>query len=108
MQQGRSVQEEVIYLARKYEATYILNPAIGEEAIKSTTEKIQALTEASATLEKVDVWGRRRLAYEINDQKEGFYVLMIFSAEAEFPKELERVLKITDGVLRFMVIRADD
>lgn len=87
---------------------FILNPAIGEEAITAATEKIQALVESSATLEKVDVWGRRRLAYEINDQKEGYYVLIDFASESEFPKELERVLKITDGVLRQMVIRVDD
>jgi small subunit ribosomal protein S6 len=55
----------------------------------------------------MDVWGRRRLAYEIDDQKEGYYVLVNFSSEAEFPKELERVLKITDGVMRYMVVRAD-
>ena len=95
-------------MARKYESVYILNPAIGEEAINATTEKIQALVESSSTIEKVDVWGRRRLAYEINDQKEGYYVLITFSAEAEFPKELERVLKITDGVMRYMVVRTDD
>ena len=95
-------------MARKYEAIYILNPMIGDEAINAATEKIKALVESSATLEKMDVWGRRRLAYEINDQKEGFYILLNFSADAEFPKELERVLKITDGVLRFLVIRADD
>jgi small subunit ribosomal protein S6 len=95
-------------LARKYEAIYILNPMIGDEAINAATEKIKALVESSATLDKMDVWGRRRLAYEINDQKEGFYILLNFSADAEFPKELERVLKITDGVLRFLVIRADD
>lgn len=95
-------------MARKYESVYILNPAIGEEAINATAEKIQALIESSSTIEKVDVWGRRRLAYEINDQKEGYYVLITFSAEAEFPKELERVLKITDGVMRYMVVRTDD
>jgi small subunit ribosomal protein S6 len=95
-------------LARKYELMYILNPVIGEEAVTATAEKIQTLVETSATLEKVDVWGRRRLAYEINDQKEGYYVLINFSSDAEFPKELERVLKITDGVLRYMVVRADD
>ncbi len=95
-------------MAKKYEVVYILNPAIGEEAITATTEKIQALFESSATVEKTDVWGRRRLAYEINDQKEGYYVLINFSAEAEFPKELERVLKITDGVLRYLVVRTDD
>ncbi len=95
-------------MAKKYEAVYIMNPVIGDEAIAATTEKIQALVEASATIEKMDVWGRRRLAYEINDQKEGYYVLINFSAEAEFPKELERVLKITEGVMRYLVVRTDD
>lgn len=95
-------------MARKYEAMYILNPTLGEEAIASTNEKIKTLIESVATIEKQDIWGRRRLAYEINDQKEGFYVLTNFSAEAEFPKELERVLKITDGVMRYLVIRTDD
>jgi len=86
----------------------ILNPVIGEDAINATTEKIKALVEASATLEQMEVWGRKRLVYEINDQKEGHYFLMNFSAEADFPKELERVLKITDGVLRYLVIRTDE
>ncbi len=95
-------------MARNYEAVYILNPALGEEAVVSTAEKLQALIESSATIEKIDVWGRRRLAYEINDQKEGYYVLVNFSAEADFPKELERVLKITEGVMRYLVIRTDD
>jgi small subunit ribosomal protein S6 len=95
-------------MARNYEVIYILNPALGEEAVTAIAEKIQALVESSATIGKVDVWGRRRLAYEINNQKEGFYVLINFSAEAEFPKELERVLKITDGVLRYLVVRTDD
>lgn len=95
-------------MARNYEAMYILNPALGEEATVSTIEKLKVLIEASATIEKQDVWGRRRLAYEINDQKEGTYVLVNFSAEGDFPKELERVLKITDGVLRYLVIRTDD
>lgn len=79
-----------------------------EEAINTTMEKIQTLIESSATVEKVDVWGRRKLAYEIDDQKEGHYVLINFSAEPDFPKELERVLKITDGVLRYLIVRTDD
>lgn len=95
-------------MARKYEAVFILNPAIGDEAIAATTEKMKALIESEATIDQMDVWGRRRLAYEIEDQKEGYYVLVNFSSEAEFPKELERVLKITDGVMRYMVVRADD
>jgi len=95
-------------LQRQYEVVYILNPTMDEEAINTTMEKIQTLIESSATVEKVDVWGRRKLAYEIDDQKEGHYVLINFSAEPDFPKELERVLKITDGVLRYLIVRTDD
>ena len=95
-------------MSRKYEMIYLINTVLGEEGVNAVVEKIKNLVETSATLEKVDVWGRRRLAYEIEKQKEGFYVLMQFTAEAEFPHELERVLKITDGVMRFLVIRLDD
>jgi len=102
------VQEEVTQMSRKYETIYLINPILGEEGVNAVMEKIKNLVETSAVLEKVDVWGRRRLAYEIMNQKEGFYVLIQFTAEADFPKELERVLKITDGVMRFLVIRLDD
>ncbi|MDD3931002.1 MAG: 30S ribosomal protein S6 [Eubacteriales bacterium] len=95
-------------MTRKYETMYILNPSIGEETIQATMEKIQTLFESSATIDKVDVWGKRRLAYEIDDQTEGYYVLINFSSDPEFPKELERVFKITEGVLRYMVVRVDD
>ena len=95
-------------MSRKYETIYLINTVLGEEGVNAVIEKIKHLVETSATLEKVDVWGRRRLAYEIEKQKEGFYVLMQFTADAEFPHELERVLKITDGVMRFLVIRLDD
>jgi len=95
-------------VARKYETMVILNPTLGEDALTATVEKVKGLIEASGTLEQIEVWGRKRLAYEIDDQKEGFYFLINFSAEAEFPKELERVLKITEGVMRYLVIRPDE
>lgn len=95
-------------MTRAYEVIYILNPTIGEEAIQTTQDRIQNLIESNATIKNVDVWGRRRLAYEINDQPEGYYILTDFDAEPEFPRELERVLKITEGVLRFLVVRVDD
>ena len=95
-------------MARKYETMVILNPTLGEDALTATVEKVKGLIEASGTLEQIEVWGRKRLAYEIDDQKEGFYFLINFSAEAEFPKELERVLKITEGVMRYLVIRPDE
>lgn len=95
-------------MSRKYEVIYLINPILGEEGVNAVIEKMKHLVETTATLEKVDVWGRRRLAYEIEKQKEGFYVLMQFTAEADFPLELERILKITEGVMRFLVIRLDD
>lgn len=95
-------------MARKYEAMVILNPALGEDAVNANVEKVKGLVEASATLDQIDIWGKKRLSYEIDDQKEGYYFLINFSAEAEFPKELERVLKITEGVLRYLVIRTDE
>ncbi|MGI6298620.1 MAG: 30S ribosomal protein S6 [Saccharofermentanales bacterium] len=95
-------------MVRNYEAMYILNPAAGEEATVATSEKLKELIEGAGTIEKYEVLGRRRLAYEINDQKEGFYVLVNFSADVEFPKEFERILKITDGVLRYLITRTDD
>lgn len=93
---------------RKYEAIFILNPNLGEEGIAATVEKVKKLTEDSATLDTFEDWGSRRLAYEIDDQRDGYYYLMRFTSEVSFPAELERVLKITDGVMRFLVIRLDD
>lgn len=95
-------------MTRKYELMYILNPVIGDEAVNALSERIQSLIESAGTVENVDAWGKKRLAYEIDDQREGFYTLINFSADAEFPKELERNLKITDGVMRYLIIRADD
>lgn len=88
---------------RAYETLYILQPDIEEENRKALVEKFNDVaTNQGATLEKVNEWGNRRLAYEINDFKQGYYVLMQYQAETTVPKELERVLHITDGVLRVL------
>ncbi len=84
----------------KYEVLYIIDPAQGEEGIAALVEKFKAMVEAEGTLSNVDEWGKRRLAYPINDLNEGYYVLMNFESKPEFPAELERVMKITDGILR--------
>ena len=84
----------------KYEVLYIIDPAQGEEGIAALVEKFKAMVEAEGTLSNVDEWGKRRLAYPINDLMEGYYVLMNYESKPEFPAELERVMKITDGVLR--------
>ena len=84
----------------KYEVLYIIDPAQGEEGIAALVEKFKAMVEAEGTLSNVDEWGKRRLAYPINDLTEGYYVLMNFESQPNFPAELERVMKITEGVLR--------
>ena len=84
----------------KYEVLYIIDPAQGEEGIAALVEKFKAMVEAEGTLTNVDEWGKRRLAYPINDLPEGYYVLMNFESNPAFPAEMERVMKITEGVLR--------
>lgn len=90
-------------LTEKYEAVVILNLKNGEENVKSLVEKITDLISTNATLDSVDEWGKRRLAYPIMDEMDGYYVLYHFTSVPSFPAELDRVLKITDGVLRSLI-----
>lgn len=92
----------------KYESIFVLDAALEEEKITAISEKFQKLIEANGTIESVDVWGKRRLAYPINYKTEGFYTLVKFSANPEFPKELERIYGITEGVLRTIVVKTED
>lgn len=92
-------------MTNKYEATLIYSVAGGEEAVNALKEKFNDLIAKNGTVENVDEWGKRRLAYLINDEAEGYYVFTTFTAEPEFPAELERIAGITEGVLRVMVIR---
>lgn len=91
----------------KYETVYIISPTVDEEQVKALIEKFSNLVSANGELEKVEEWGRKKLAYEVQDQKEGYYVLLNFSANSDFPAELERNFKITEGILKYMVIRKD-
>ena len=93
-------------ISENYEVVYIIDPAQGEEAIAATVEKFKALTEQhGCTAVEVEEWGKRRLAYAINYKTEGYYVLMSFTSDPAFPKELDRILGITEGVLRSMIVR---
>ena len=92
----------------KYEVLYIIDPAQGEAGIAALVEKFKAMVEAEGTLSSVEEWGKRRLAYPINDLAEGYYVLMNMEAKPEFPAELERVMKITDGVLRCLTTAVEE
>ena len=87
----------------KYEVLYIIDPAQGEEGIAALVEKFKAMVEAEGTLLNIDEWGKRRLAYEIDDKTEGYYVLMNMESKPEFPAELDRVFKITEGVMRSLI-----
>ncbi len=90
-----------------YEAVFIFSMTLGEEGIAAIKEKFQTLIEQNAEIGEVDEWGKRRLAYLINDESDGFYVLYNFVSGPEFPAELDRIAKITDGVLRSMIIRKE-
>lgn len=93
---------------RAYEVMYIIKVA-EEEAIDAVVAKFdKLLTDNGATVEKTDRWGKRKLAYLIQDMPEGYYVLVNFKAEPAAVKELDRVMKITDEVLRHMIIRKED
>ena len=92
----------------KYETLYILKTEIGEEAIKAMIEKIaNIITTNGGTIESTDEWGKKKLAYPIEDLNEGYYVLLNYSAGPELPKELVRNFEIFDDVLRHLVIRKD-
>ena len=88
-----------------YEVVLIFSVSKGEEATAALVEKFKSLIAENATVENVDEWGKRKLAYLINDEAEGYYVLVNFESEADFPAELDRITNITDGVLRSMIIK---
>ena len=92
----------------KYESVYIISPELNEEDTAAVVEKFKALAEQHAELVTVEEWGKRRLAYPINDLNEGYYVMMTFESAPDFPAELDRVYKITDGVMRSLIICRDE
>lgn len=90
-----------------YEAVFIFSMKLGEEGVPAMVEKFKTLIAENSEIGEIDEWGKRRLAYLINDEAEGYYVLYNFVSGPEFPAELERISKITEGVLRSMVVRKD-
>ena len=90
-----------------YEAVYILNPELSEEQIAALVEKFKAVVEANGTVSEIDEWGKRRLAYPINDLMEGYYVLITFTAAPAIPAELDRLFRINDNVMRSMIVCKD-
>ena len=91
-----------------YEALYILDPALGEEEITALVEKFKGVVEANGTVSEIDQWGKRRLAYPINDLNEGYYVLVqVVDAAAAIPHELDRLFRINDSVMRSLIVCKD-
>ena len=91
-------------LDAKYEAMVVFSVKTNdEEQIKALTNKFSELIKNNGTLEGVDEWGKRKLAYDINYESEGYYVLYNFESKPDFPAELDRVLKITEGVMRSLI-----
>ena len=96
-------------MMRKYETIFILHPSLDEEAVKANIEKFKGVIEnGGGTVENVDFWGKGKLAYEIAKVNEGFYTLINFEANTELPKELDRVFRITDGVIRHIVVKQEN
>lgn len=90
-----------------YETLFIVDTQPGEDEVKALVEKFTTLISEHGAITEINEWGKRRLAYPINDLNEGYYTLVNFTAPAEFPSELERIFSITDGILRSIVIKVE-
>jgi small subunit ribosomal protein S6 len=90
-----------------YEVMFIADVSNGEEATEATVGKFVSVIEANAEVVDVAKWGKRRLAYPINDMPEGFYTVVTFKSAPEFPSELERLMNIDESVMRSLVIRLE-
>ncbi len=95
-------------ILNSYETIFIVDATLEEEAVTQVKEKFTSLISNNGTINNIDEWGKRRLAYEINDKTEGYYYLVDFTADGEFPKELDRQFRINENILRTIIIRKDE
>ncbi len=93
--------------SENYEVLYIIDLDKGEEGIAAIVARFKELIEANGTISELDEWGKRRMAYMINDKPEGYYVLVKFTSAPDFPAELDRIMRITDGVMRSLITVAE-
>lgn len=91
----------------KYETMFILSPDLDEEGTKGLVEKFTGMIEKAGQIDSIKEWGKKRLAYEIKDRNEGYYVLTNFTSNPQFPAELDRVFKLTEGVLKHMILKSE-
>lgn len=92
----------------KYEVMFIINPALEDEKKDATIETVKGIIAADGSVTNVDVWGMRKLAYPIDKKNEGYYVVAEFEANPTLPKELDRRLRISDNVMRHIIINKDE
>lgn len=93
-------------IVHDYETMFIVNATLEEDAMRAVVDKFKALIEANGEITEYNEWGKRKLAYPIDDINDGFYVLVNYKAEASFVAELDRNFNIADGILRSMTIKA--
>lgn len=91
-------------ISGNYETMVIISTKLGEEGIQAVVDKFKSMIEGNATEVEVNEWGKRKLAYTIQDETEGYYILFNFTCKPDFPAELDRVLMITDGILRSLIV----
>ena len=92
----------------KYESIIIVNPNLDEAALKALEDKFTGLINENGKVEKVDKMGKRRLAYEIKKQQEGYYIVFHFESKPEAIAEIERIYRITDDIMKFIVVKKED
>ncbi|NLP30449.1 MAG: 30S ribosomal protein S6 [Clostridiales bacterium] len=93
---------------RNYEVMFIIESTLEDEKKEATIEMVKEVISANGEVDKVDVWGMRKLAYPIQKKNEGYYVLIEFKADSDLPNELDRRLKISDSVIRHLIINKDE
>lgn len=95
--------------ARKYELVYVMRPEASEAEVAEMQSQVEAIIQRlGGTLDKTDLWGRRKLAYDIGKHKEGFYVLHAITGGGELMKEIDRRFRVTEGLLRHLIVRVDE
>ena len=94
-------------IVHDYETMFIVNATLEEDAMRAVVDKFKALIEANGEIAEYNEWGKRKLAYPIDDINDGFYVLVNYKAEASFVAELERIYHITEGIMRSIVVKKE-
>ena len=93
---------------KNYEVLFILDPVMDDSEKNAMIERVKEKINDGGEAGEVDIWGNRKLAYEINKKKDGFYVLIQFKANADMPKELDRRLRISDSIMRHIIVCKDE